>query len=140
MLIDQSLESITEHFGAWWKRLTSGDSQLRWLGPEKGVLHMATGAIVNAVWDLYAKAEGKPLWKLLADMSPEEMVSCIDFTYITDAITPEEALLLLREKEEGKQKRIDYLMDHGYPGYTTSAGWLGYSDEKIRGLTNDFTN
>jgi L-fuconate dehydratase len=92
---------------------------------------------VNAVWDLYAKAEGKPLWKLLADMSPEELVKCIDFTYITDALTPEEALSMLKELEPGKDDRIEKLLQHGYPAYTTSAGWLGYSDEKIRRLSRE---
>lgn len=137
MLIDQSLDSITGNFGAWWKKLTSGDSQLRWLGPEKGVIHLASGAIINAIWDLYAKAEGKPLWKLLADMNPEELVSCIDFTYITDAITHSEAIELLKEKEEGKALRIDFLLKNGYPAYTTSAGWLGYPDDKIRRLCRE---
>lgn len=129
----KKLEEFTADMGAFWKMIT-GDSQLRWLGPEKGVIHLATGAIVNAVWDLYAKVEGKPLWKLLADMSPEELVGCIDFTYITDVITPKEAVEFLKDKAQGKQERIDYLLDHGYPAYTTSAGWLGYSDEKMRRL------
>src|SRR5258706_6283770 len=132
----KTLESITQNMAAFWKMIT-GDSQLRWLGPEKGVIHLATGAIVNAVWDLYAKAENKPLWRLLADLSPEEIVSCIDFTYITDAITPNEALALLSKMEPGKSERIDYLLKHGYPAYTTSAGWLGYSDEKIRRLCRE---
>src|SRR5210317_325721 len=112
--------------GAFWKMITS-DSQLRWLGPEKGVIHLATGAIVNAVWDLYAKLEGKPLWRLLADMSPEQLVSCIDFRYITDAITPEQAVELLQAHAGSKADRIAELEQSGYPAYTTSAGWLGYS-------------
>ena len=132
----KTLESFTQNMAAFWKMIT-GDSQLRWLGPEKGVIHLATGAIVNAVWDLYAKVENKPLWKLLADMSPAEIVSCIDFTYITDAITPNEALALLTKMESGKQERIDSLLKQGYPAYTTSAGWLGYSDEKIRRLCRE---
>ena len=132
----KTLESFTQNMAAFWKMIT-GDSQLRWLGPEKGVIHLATGAIVNAVWDLYAKVENKPLWKLLADMSPAEIVSCIDFTYITDAITPNEALALLTKMESGKQERIDSLQKQGYPAYTTSAGWLGYSDEKIRRLCRE---
>ncbi|MFI8605554.1 L-fuconate dehydratase [Cellulophaga baltica] len=132
----KSLESFTKNMGAFWKMIT-GDSQLRWLGPEKGVIHLATGAIVNAVWDLYAKVEKKPLWKLLADMSPEELVSCVDFTYITDAITPEEALALLKDKSESKQERIAHLKQNGYPAYTTSAGWLGYSDDKMRRLCRE---
>ena len=122
--------------GAFLKMIT-GDSQLRWLGPEKGVIHLATGAVVNAVWDLYAKVEKKPLWKLLADMTPEELVSCIDFTYITDAIGPQEALELLESKAATKQQRIDNLLANGYPAYTTSAGWLGYSDDKMRRLCRE---
>ena len=132
----KSLESFTANMGAFWKMIT-GDSQLRWLGPEKGVIHLATGAVVNAVWDLYAKVEKKPLWKLLADMTPEELVSCIDFTYITDAITPAEALELLKAKASSKQERIDKLLKDGYPAYTTSAGWLGYSDDKMRRLCKE---
>lgn len=132
----KTLESFTRNMGAFWKMIT-GDSQLRWLGPEKGVIHLATGAVVNAVWDLYAKMEGKPLWKLLADMDPEQLVSCIDFTYITDALTPKEALEILRKQESTKQDRIKRLMDNGYPAYTTSAGWLGYSDDKMRRLCRE---
>lgn len=136
LIIGKSLESFTQDMGAFWKMIT-GDSQLRWLGPEKGVIHLATGAIVNAVWDLYAKVEQKPLWKLLADMSPEELIKCIDFTYITDAITPNEALTLLKNNEATKQQRIDNLLKNGYPAYTTSAGWLGYSDDKMRRLCSE---
>ncbi len=136
LVVGKTLESFTENMGAFWKMIT-GDSQLRWLGPEKGVIHLATGAVVNAVWDLYAKKEGKPLWKLLADMSPKELVSCIDFTYITDAITPKEALELLKEKEPTKNERIAYLEANGYPAYTTSAGWLGYPDDKMRRLCKE---
>jgi L-fuconate dehydratase len=132
----KTLESFTQNMAGFWKMIT-GDSQLRWLGPEKGVIHLATGAIVNAVWDLYAKVEGKPLWRLLADFSPAEIVSCIDFTYIADAITPKEALAILSKMQSTKQERIEYLMKHGYPAYTTSAGWLGYSDEKIRRLCRE---
>lgn len=132
----KSLDSFTTDMGGFWKMITS-DSQLRWLGPEKGVIHIATGAIVNAVWDLYAKVEKKPLWRLLADMSPKALASCIDFTYITDAITPDEAIALLSKLEATKQERIASLMKTGYPGYTTSAGWLGYSDEKIRRLCRE---
>ena len=119
--------------GSIWKRLTS-DSQLRWVGPEKGVIHLATAAVVNALWDLYARVEGKPLWKLLADMSPEQIVACIPFSYITDALTPEEALEILKRHEPTKQQRTAKIIERGYPAYTTSAGWLGYSDEKVRAL------
>ncbi|MBS1507329.1 MAG: L-fuconate dehydratase [Bacteroidetes bacterium] len=132
----KSLESFTSNMGAFWKMITS-DSQLRWLGPEKGVIHLATGAMVNAVWDLYAKAEKKPVWRLLAEMTPQQLVSCIDFTYITDAITPDEAVAILSKLESTKQERINQLLNTGYPGYTTSAGWLGYSDEKIRRLCRE---
>lgn len=132
----QSMAEITSDMGGFWRRLV-GDSQLRWLGPEKGVVHLATAAVVNAVWDLYANMEGKPLWRLIAGMSPEELVRCVDFTYITDAITPQEALAILRKQEAGKADRIAYLQEHGYPAYTTSAGWLGYRDEKIRRLSRE---
>ncbi len=136
LIIGKKLSDFTQNMGEFWKMIT-GDSQLRWLGPEKGVIHLATGAIVNAVWDLYAKAEKKPLWQLIADMTPEEFVSCIDFTYITDAITKDEALALLNKTAATKQQRINHLLEHGYPAYTTSAGWLGYSDEKMRRLCRE---
>ncbi|MEU6553785.1 L-fuconate dehydratase [Streptomyces sp. NPDC046915] len=111
-----------------------GDSQLRWLGPEKGVMHMAIGAVVNAVWDLAAKRAAKPLWQLLADAEPEWLVRQIDFRYLTDALTPEEALDLLRRGREGAAGRRARLLERGYPGYTTSAGWLGYDDDKLTRL------
>src|ERR671933_2216202 len=130
------LESFTGNMGAFWRMIT-GDSQLRWLGPEKGVIHLATAAIVNAVWDLYAKIEDKPLWKLLSDMTPEELVSCADFRYITDAITPEEALDILRQNEPTKEAREEEMLRDGFPAYTTSTAWLGYSDEKLRRLCRE---
>ncbi len=136
LLIGKSLDELTSDMAGFWRMIT-GDSQLRWLGPEKGVIHLATGALVNAVWDLYAKKEGKPLWKLIADMTPEQFVSCVDFTYLTDAITPEEAVTMLSKLEGTKQQRIDYLLKNGYPAYTTSAGWMGYSEEKIRRLSRE---
>jgi L-fuconate dehydratase len=132
LIIGLTIEPATD-MGSFWKRLTS-DSQLRWVGPEKGVIHLATAAIVNAMWDLYAKLERKPLWKLLVDMTPEQIVSCIPFSYITDALTPEEALELLRRNESTKNEREQQMRECGYPAYTTSAGWLGYSDEKMRML------
>jgi L-fuconate dehydratase len=135
-LVGKSLETFTSDLGAFWYLMT-GDSQIRWLGPEKGVVHLAAGAVVNAVWDLYAKAEGKPLWKLLAEMSSEQIVSAVPFRYITDAISPPEALELLRRRESSREKRERIIIDNGYPAYTTSAGWLGYSDEKIRLLIHD---
>ncbi len=136
LIIGRTLESFTADMGAFWRHLT-GDSQLRWVGPEKGVIHLATAAIVNAVWDLWAKQQGKPLWRLLVDLSPEELVRCIDFRYITDALTPDQALTLLRERSAGKDQRIRTLMAKGIPAYTTSAGWLGYSDDKLRRLCRE---
>ena len=133
LVVGQRLEDITHDFAAFWHRLAS-DSQLRWLGPEKGVIHLALGAVVNAVWDLYAKAERKPVWKLLADMTPAQVVSCIDFRYIADALSPDEALALLERQAGTKSERERTLLRSGYPGYTTSVGWMGYSDEAIRGL------
>ncbi|WP_394820939.1 enolase C-terminal domain-like protein [Pendulispora albinea] len=111
-----------------------GDSQLRWLGPEKGVMHMAIGAVINAAWDLAARRAGKPLWQFLASMSPEEIVSLVDFRYLTDALTPEEALAILNAAKPGRAERERRLLAEGYPAYTTSAGWLGYSDEKLSTL------
>lgn len=132
----RTLASITENMGAFWREIT-GDSQLRWIGPDKGAIHLATAAIVNAVWDLWAKREGKPVWKLLADMSPEQLVRCLDFRFVTDALTPEEAIALLRRQEAGKAAREAEMKRDGYPGYTTSAGWLGYSDDKVRRLARE---
>ena len=131
-----TLESIKTDMAGFWRTLTS-ESQLRWVGPEKGVIHLATAALVNAVWDLYAKVEGKPLWRLLADMTPEELVACIDFRYITDALTPQEALGILRASEATRATREAELLQDGYPAYTTSAGWLGYSDDEIRRLCRE---
>ena len=131
-----SLEAITADMAGFWRRLT-GDSKLRWLGPEKGVTHLATAAVVNAVWDLWAKQVGKPVWRLVCDMTPEEMVGLIDFRHITDALTPDEALDLLRAQEAGKSARIADLERNGYPAYTTSAGWLGYPDDKVRRLCRE---
>jgi L-fuconate dehydratase len=114
-----------------------GDSQLRWLGPEKGVMHMAIGAVMNAVWDLAAKRADKPLWRLLADAEPEWLVAQIDFRYLTDALTPEEALQILRKGREGAEGRTAELLERGYPAYTTSPGWLGYSDDKLTRLATE---
>lgn len=113
------------------------DPQLRWLGPEKGVLHMATGAIVNAAWDLHARRAGKPLWRLLAELPPEELVGALDFSYVTDALAPADAAALLRERAEGKEARVASLLRDGFPAYTTSTGWIGYSDEKVRRLCRE---
>ncbi|MBE7465590.1 MAG: L-fuconate dehydratase [Planctomycetes bacterium] len=133
LVVGRTLESFTENMGAFWRHVT-GDSHLRWIGPEKGAMHLATGAVVNAVWDLWGKACGKPVWKILADLSPEEIVRCIDFRYLTDCLTPEEALAILRANEPAKAAREAEMLRDGYPAYTTSAGWLGYPDEKIRAL------
>jgi L-fuconate dehydratase len=113
------------------------DSQLRWLGPEKGVMHMAIGAIINALWDLKAKRAGLPLWKLLSQMTPEELVDLVDFRYLTDALTREEAVDILRSQESSRAQRVAELTAHGYPAYTTSPGWLGYSDEKLERLCRE---
>ena len=136
LVLGRTLESFTSDMGAFWRHIT-GDSQLRWVGPEKGVIHLATAAIVNAVWDLWAKVERKPVWKLLADMSPQRLVSCIDFRYITDAIAPEEAIAILERNEATKPAREAELRRDGYPAYTTSAGWLGYADEKLKRLCGE---
>ena len=136
LVIGLQLDWIAADMGRFWRHVTS-DSQLRWIGPDKGAIHLATGAVVNAVWDLWAKAEGKPVWQLVADMSPEEIVRLIDFRYITDCITPDEALALLRERAVGKEARRAELLAGGYPSYTTSAGWLGYEDAKLRRLVRE---
>ena len=136
LIVGKTLEAIVADMAGFWRHIT-GDSQLRWVGPDKGVIHLATAAIVNAVWDLWAKVEGKPLWRLVADMTPEEFVACIDFRYLTDVITPEEAVRLLQRIEPTKAERIVQLERDGYPAYTTSAGWLGYDDDKLRQLCRD---
>lgn len=133
LIVGRQLETITADMGQFWRDITS-DSQLRWIGPDKGAIHLATGAVVNAVWDLWAKSQEKPLWRLVADMSPEELVRCIDFRYLTDCITPDEALTLLTAQAAGKAQRMQQLEQEGYPCYTTSAGWLGYDDDKLRRL------
>jgi L-fuconate dehydratase len=118
------------------ERLT-GDSQLRWLGPHKGAIHMAAGAIVNAAWDLYARREGKPLWRLLAEMPPAQLVSLVDFKYLRDALTPDEALDILQRARPGREQRQKDLLARGYPAYTTTPGWLGYTDEKLVRLARE---
>jgi L-fuconate dehydratase len=130
LIVGLDLDWIREDPARFWRRMT-GDSQLRWVGPDKGVIHLAAAALVNAVWDLWAKAEGKPVWRLVADMSPEQIVGLIDFRYLSDCITPEEALDLLAQRSAGKSARISKLQDKGYPCYTTSAGWIGYTDKQL---------
>ncbi|KAA8895861.1 L-galactonate dehydratase [Sphaerosporella brunnea] len=136
-IVGRRLEELTKDMGATWRWLVA-DSQLRWIGPEKGVIHLALGAVVNALWDLWAKSLGKPVWRVVADFSPEEYVRCIDFRYITDAITPEEALKMLKETEGGKPERIkEAEANRAVPAYTTSAGWLGYGEEKMKRLLEE---
>jgi L-fuconate dehydratase len=136
LVVGKTLAEITGGMQPFWRSLTSED-QLRWLGPEKGVLHLATAAIVNAVWDLWAKSEGKPLYRLLADLEPEQLVSVIDFRYIDDVLTPDEALGILLAARHGRQERLAEVLENGYPAYTTSAGWLGYDDEKVSRLASE---
>jgi len=135
-VVGLSLDEVIGDLGGFAARMI-GDSQLRWLGPEKGVMHMAIGAVVNAAWDLAARHAGKPLWRFIADMTPEQLVSVIDFRYLGDALAPDEALQLLRSAEHGKPQRIEQLLAEGYPAYTTSPGWLGYSDEKMLRLARE---
>ncbi len=130
------LSSITKDFCAF-SRLLTDDTQFRWMGPEKGVIHMAAGAMINAVWDLYAKVEGKPLWRLLAEMPAEQILAAVDFRYIDDAITRDEALAILTASSDGYDARLRQLEAEGYLAYTTSAGWFGFSDEKIRRLCRE---
>lgn len=134
--INRTLGSITEDFRAFARQLTD-DTQFRWLGPEKGVIHLAAGALINAIWDLYARAESKPLWRLLSEMEPCQLVKAIDFRYIDDAITEEEAVHLLTTRRQGQAERLALLEKEGYPAYTTSVGWFGYSEEKIRRLSKE---
>jgi L-fuconate dehydratase len=135
-LIDRSVDDIVTDMRSLYRDLTV-DKQLRWLGPEKGILHMATGALLNAVWDLWARREGKPMWKHLVDLSPEQLVSTIDFSYITDVLTPQEAVAMLHARRAGLAAREAEMRAEGYPAYTTSTGWLGYPDEKVRRLCRE---
>ncbi|MDQ1733542.1 MAG: L-fuconate dehydratase [Pseudonocardiales bacterium] len=135
-LVGMDLDTVLAEMGETSRRLVH-DSQLRWLGPEKGVMHMAIGAVINALWDLKARRAGLPLWQLLAEMSPEELVELVDFRYLTDALTREEALTILTDAEPGRAERIEQLRAGGYPAYTTTPGWLGYSDEKLARLSRE---
>ena len=137
LVVGKTLNEITDDFGRWWHEACN-ESQLRWLGPERGLIHMSFAGVVNAVWDLYAKQEGKPLWKLLSDMSADELVRCVDFHYITDAITPEEARDMLRQNLPTRSIREDELLVTGLPAYTSSAGWIGYSDQHRRELCQKY--
>lgn len=136
LIVGLDLDWVKANPGRFWRYIT-GDSQLRWIGPDKGAMHLATGAVVNAVWDLMAKEAGKPVWRLVADMTPEEILSIVDFRYLTDAITPDEALAILRKAEADRAERIARLEKEGYACYTTSAGWLGYDDAKLRRLCQE---
>lgn len=135
-VVGRSVDEICDDLGAFSQTLVY-DSPLRWLGPEKGIMHMAIGAVVNAAWDLAARRAGKPVWKLLSDMTPEQIVALVDWRYLTDALTPDEALQILRAAEPGKAERERELLERGYPGYTTSPGWLGYDDEKLTRLAKE---
>lgn len=135
-VIGLDLRDVAGDLGGFSRRLI-GDSQLRWLGPEKGVMHMAIGAVINAAWDLAARLAEKPLWRFIAEMTPEQLVATIDFRYLSDALTPDEALTMLRAAVHDKPKRIAQLLSEGYPAYTTSPGWLGYTDEKMQRLARE---
>lgn len=132
----RTLSSLTQNMAAFCRQLTD-DSQFRWLGPEKGIIHLASGALINAVWDLYARAEQKPLWRLLAELEPEQILNAVEFRYIDDALSREEALAILQAGREGMAERLALLEQDGYPAYTTSVGWFGFSDEKIRRLCKE---
>ncbi|KAI7814555.1 mitochondrial enolase superfamily member 1 isoform X2 [Triplophysa rosa] len=136
LVVGRTLEEIVSNFRGFY-RLLSSDGQMRWIGPEKGVIQLATAAILNAVWDLWARAEGKPLWKLLVDMDPAQLIRCIDFRYITDALTEQEALDILIKAREGNQTREEQMLREGYPAYTTSCAWLGYTDQQLTQLCSD---
>jgi L-fuconate dehydratase len=136
LVVGQSLETITADMGGFWRRLT-GESQLRWIGPEKGAIHLATAAIVNAVWDLWAKVKSKPVWKLVADLTPEQYVACVDFRYLSDALTAVQALEILRRNADTRAAREADMRRDGYPAYITSAGWMGYSDDRVRALCRE---
>ncbi|SNY25090.1 enolase C-terminal domain-like protein [Paractinoplanes atraurantiacus] len=135
-VVGREVHDICSDLGGFARALTH-DPQLRWLGPEKGVIHMATGAVVNAAWDLAAKRAGLPVWRFLSQMSPEELVSQVDFRWLGDALTPQDALELLRRAEPGRPERMARLIETGYPAYTTTPGWLGYSDEKLTRLARE---
>ncbi|WP_435228811.1 enolase C-terminal domain-like protein [Pseudopelagicola sp. nBUS_20] len=136
LLIGRDVEGLFADMGAMWRLLT-GDSQLRWTGPEKGVIHLAAAAVINAVWDMYGKYVGRPVWRLISEMSAQEMVSLIDWRYLSDSLSPSEAKERLQECEPTRHLRLSQMESMGYPAYTTSAGWLGYSDNKIKSLMQD---
>ncbi|WP_105381400.1 L-fuconate dehydratase [Neorhizobium alkalisoli] len=136
LVVGQDLEAFRQNPGKFWRHLTS-DSQLRWIGPDKGAMHLATGAVVNAFWDLYAKEAGKPVWQLVAELPAEQIADIVDYRYLTDVLSREDALAILKKAEAGKVERIETLKREGYACYTTSAGWLGYPEEKLRRLCKE---
>lgn len=136
LLVGQRVDDLLADMAGFWRRLAC-DTQLRWIGPEKGVIHLATAAVVNAVWDLWARLVDKPLWKLLADLSAEELIGCIDFRYLADALTPTEAIELLRQNDRDRGEREAHVAAVGFPAYTTSVGWIGYSDDDVRRLCRE---
>ena len=133
LVLGKSLLDIYTNFGVFWHGLVN-ESQLRWIGPEKGVVHLATAAIINALWDLWGKIENIPMWKVLCDLSPEEIVSLVDFTHLTDTLTQDEALEILKRNAPTRAQRTKELGEKGFPAYITSIGWLGYSEDRIRDL------
>lgn len=135
-VVGRTVDEVCDDLGGFSRSLVH-DAQLRWLGPEKGVIHMATGAVVNAAWDLAAKRAGKPVWRFLGEMTPEDLVAQVDFRWLSDALTEEEALRILRQAEPGREERLARLLERGYPAYTTTPGWLGYSDEKLARLARE---
>ena len=135
-LVGRDVDELCGDLGGIYRELQS-DSQLRWLGPDKGVVHLALAAVMNAVWDLAARRAGVPLWRLLSEMSPEELVEVADLRYLSDVLTPDQAITLLAGQEAGRKQRTEQLEESGYPCYTTSAGWLGYSDAKLRRLCEE---
>jgi len=136
LIVGVPVETFFADMGAFWRRIT-GDDQLRWLGPDKGVIHLATCALVNAMWDMLARSRGLPLWRVLLDMTPEELVDCVDFRYLSDVLTPDDAVEILRRNQAGRDPRERELARVGYPGYTMAAAWLGFSDEQVRALVRE---
>ncbi len=135
-VVDRDAEELFADMRGFWRQVT-GDSQLRWIGPEKGAIHLGAAAVVNALWDLYAKVAGKPLWQLLADMSPQQLVDLVDFRHISDALTPDDALAILEKQAPTRAARVAELERDGYPAYITSVGWLGYDDDKVARLCQE---
>ena len=139
LVIGLDINWIRDNQSAFSRRMTS-DSQLRWIGPEKGIIHMASGAIINAVWDILSKLDNKPLWQLVSDMDSDEISNAIDFRHITDFLNQDEAVEILKSHHKTKLDRVSILENEGYPCYVTSAGWLGYSDKKLERLCLEAKN